>query len=411
MKSSYKQCWDNGYCEHPMPCTKSSASRWAPICSTKVAMFICEEPPFVRVLCATFCNSLALVLNKFTSWTSSCMALTFLLISSLRISPPLGWRSKSTPIFHSCVMYWQFKIWSEKKGQPSMGTPVEMLSKVEFQPQWVRNAEIEGWERTFIWGTQGTMRAWPLMRSTKLEKEVRNCAWLFESSCRMRSGRITHRNGWLLISRPHASSQICSMDIVAMLPKETNVTVDGFCWSNQTKDVSSSSHRVLLVWETKLLAAASPSTLKLGEKRSGPTGHTLKPLACMASRTKASSSSNVLSRTKSHSCMSGFWNWEKCFITATSFSRKAEGKCLTFTKGGTPGTQVIGCSCIAASSSIWACCKDLANWWSGGAGRGRRPSAKYVSTWSRHHRVTADIVENPITGMPSFVAGLWAEGI
>jgi hypothetical protein len=58
-----------------------------------------------------------------------------------------------------------------------------------------------------------------------------------------------------------------------MLPKETNVTIDGLCSSSQTKDVSSSCHMVFLVWKKSLLVVTSPSTLKLGKKIKGPTLH------------------------------------------------------------------------------------------------------------------------------------------
>ncbi len=58
-----------------------------------------------------------------------------------------------------------------------------------------------------------------------------------------------------------------------MLPKETNVTIDGLCSSNQTKDVSSSSHMVFLVWKKSLLVVTSPITLKLGKMIRGPTRH------------------------------------------------------------------------------------------------------------------------------------------
>jgi len=58
-----------------------------------------------------------------------------------------------------------------------------------------------------------------------------------------------------------------------LLPKETNVTIDGLCSSSQTKDVSSSCLMVFLVWKKSLLVVTSPSTLKLGKKIRGPTLH------------------------------------------------------------------------------------------------------------------------------------------
>ena len=52
------------------------------------------------------------------------------------------------PISRTCTRLQQLVRWSSNWGQPMMGTPEVMVSRVEFQPQCVRKPPTDGCEST-----------------------------------------------------------------------------------------------------------------------------------------------------------------------------------------------------------------------------------------------------------------------
>ncbi|RYQ85894.1 hypothetical protein Ahy_B10g105522 [Arachis hypogaea] len=49
-----------------------------------------------------------------------------------------------TPTFSTLTTSFSFRNWSPNKGHVSIGTPAHIASKLEFQPQCVKNPPIEG---------------------------------------------------------------------------------------------------------------------------------------------------------------------------------------------------------------------------------------------------------------------------
>ncbi|KAL8166280.1 hypothetical protein V2J09_007779 [Rumex salicifolius] len=108
-------------------------------------------------------------------------------------------------------------IWHAKKGQQSIGTPASMLSKVEFQPLWVRNPPMARWARTSSCGAQLTMQPLSFVPS----RISGSMPELPESFPMIKSGRMTHKKGLLLITKPTQNSINSSLLTTVMLPKLT----------------------------------------------------------------------------------------------------------------------------------------------------------------------------------------------
>jgi hypothetical protein len=47
----------------------------------------------------------------------------------------------------------ELRCWSVPRDHARIGTPALMLSRVEFQPQWLRKPPVAGWFRIFLCGT------------------------------------------------------------------------------------------------------------------------------------------------------------------------------------------------------------------------------------------------------------------
>ncbi|WVY96031.1 hypothetical protein V8G54_028182, partial [Vigna mungo] len=58
------------------------------------------------------------------------------------------------PTFRTSVIRVAFLGWSECMGHVAIGTPMVMLSKHEFHPQWLINPPVERWLRISNWGAQ-----------------------------------------------------------------------------------------------------------------------------------------------------------------------------------------------------------------------------------------------------------------
>ena len=106
------------------------------------------------------------------------------------------------------------------------------------------------------------MRPRPLVRSTKpLGSKL-------ETGCPLRkSGRITHKNGHSLASRPSASSFSCSAPKLAKLPKDTKRTEEGSAASSHVRHSLSSAHREMVSRTLAFLVGLNMSN-------KGPMGYT-----------------------------------------------------------------------------------------------------------------------------------------
>ena len=62
----------------------------------------------------------------------------------------------SSPILHPSLSHLLLRWWSPNRGQQIIGTPASMLSKIEFQPLWVKNPPTAGWTRTSSCEAQST---------------------------------------------------------------------------------------------------------------------------------------------------------------------------------------------------------------------------------------------------------------
>lgn len=109
---------------------------------TKRSKFFLEDPPGRNVLCVIWLTSLAFFLRT-SPIVSSIKSRTTLSISSRpTISFNFLWTAMA--ILRISTQSWLFSIWSPSRGQVIIGTPVTMLSEIEFHPQCVRNPPIAG---------------------------------------------------------------------------------------------------------------------------------------------------------------------------------------------------------------------------------------------------------------------------
>ena len=83
-----------------------------------------------------------------------------------------------------------------------MGTPVAMLSIVEFQPQWVMKEPKEGCDRMTSYGAHDITQLRFLIRSKYTHGSIGVLLGLMSIT----SGCTTHRNGLCVASRLGASS-------------------------------------------------------------------------------------------------------------------------------------------------------------------------------------------------------------
>ena len=83
-----------------------------------------------------------------------------------------------------------------------MGTPMAMLSIVEFQPQWVMKEPKEGCDRMTSYGAHDITQPRFLIRSKYTHGSIGALLGLMS----IISGCTTHRNGLCVAPRPGASS-------------------------------------------------------------------------------------------------------------------------------------------------------------------------------------------------------------
>ena len=111
-----------------------------------------EDPVSSVALFAIMWNSLPLFLLSFLSPPSSISMLIAFTTSSFFTNTPISSsfpKSKGTstpilsPIFRTCTINFSFQNWSPKSGHVIMGTPADIPSRDEFQPQCVKNPPIE----------------------------------------------------------------------------------------------------------------------------------------------------------------------------------------------------------------------------------------------------------------------------
>uniref|UniRef100_A0A7C9CS20 Uncharacterized protein n=1 Tax=Opuntia streptacantha TaxID=393608 RepID=A0A7C9CS20_OPUST len=120
-------------------------------------------------------------------------------LTCLSTSPLLTFASISIPIPHFLQQNQQLVCWSAKKGQHIIGTPLHILSNVEFHPQCVKKAPIPRWANTCSWSHQLVMRPLSFVSS-------KNWGGRPVEFPIIRSGRVIHRKGWLLLASPQANS-------------------------------------------------------------------------------------------------------------------------------------------------------------------------------------------------------------
>ena len=87
--------------------------------------------------------------SVFPNTISITLAISSCLVSE---STPLA-TSTQTPTSFSSI--WELKHCSPPSGQPMIGIPWLKLSSTEFQPQWLRNAPMDLWDKISCWGAGG----------------------------------------------------------------------------------------------------------------------------------------------------------------------------------------------------------------------------------------------------------------
>jgi hypothetical protein len=120
-----------------------------------------------------------------------------------------------SPIRQISQMYIWFVNWSVKYGQHSMGTPLRMLSTVEFHPQCVTKHPTAGCASTCSCGAHSTTIPFPCPMVASKNEVGRLPA---------SPGLTTHRNGWPEASSPSASSFSCPGLMIVRLPNATYTT-------------------------------------------------------------------------------------------------------------------------------------------------------------------------------------------
>lgn len=153
-----------------------------------------------------------------------------------------------------------------------------MLSRVEFQPQWVRKPPIAGCESTSTWFTH-----------CNCTNPTSEAGGVKLSSCPKSFGLTTRRNGRLLDSRPKVNSCICRTDKVATLPKFTYRTESTGCLSNHRRYKASGSMKLRVSSFSSLC-----NSFKYASCTKGPTEYTLRRLGLCSTSTLNPSSDYTL---------------------------------------------------------------------------------------------------------------------
>ena len=104
----------------------------------KSSMCSNEEPPGCKQLRAFSFKRAALSLISSPSLSTISVLIAF---STSSAFAPI---SNCNPVFQTSITYLAFTIWSPKQEEQIMGTPSHMLSKVEFQPLWVKKPPTAG---------------------------------------------------------------------------------------------------------------------------------------------------------------------------------------------------------------------------------------------------------------------------
>ncbi|KAM3690686.1 hypothetical protein ACB098_09G142200 [Castanea mollissima] len=107
----------------------------------------------------------------------------------------------SSPIFHPSLTHLLLSWWSPNNGQQIKGTPAPMLSKIEFQPLWVKNPPTAEWARTSSCGAQSTTNPLSFVASSS---SIGIMSSPFTPS--IISPRITNKNDMPLLIRPYQIS-------------------------------------------------------------------------------------------------------------------------------------------------------------------------------------------------------------
>uniref|UniRef100_A0A0E0LIU4 Uncharacterized protein n=1 Tax=Oryza punctata TaxID=4537 RepID=A0A0E0LIU4_ORYPU len=152
---------------------------------------------------------------------------------------------------------------------------------VEFHPLCVQNPPTAQWASTSCCGAH--LITLPLPSTTRSNPSGK----LGSSKPLTRSGRTTHRNGWPLLSNPHATSKNSSESSDAKLPKLTYNTDPVAC-------VSSHSMQLLSGRRCRLLPAFMEDSLWSGPAASTTATPSPSSSPRIFSSSAGSSSSNVL---------------------------------------------------------------------------------------------------------------------
>jgi hypothetical protein len=82
---------------------------------------------------------------------------TITLLTALSMSPHSNSLFNSKPTFHTWFTYLVFILCSPKHGLHIIGIPLQMLSNIEFHPQWLKKPPIALCARTSFWVAHFTM--------------------------------------------------------------------------------------------------------------------------------------------------------------------------------------------------------------------------------------------------------------
>ena len=204
------------------------------IISTNLFKELLEEPHSLMQSSTSSFKFLALSLIASPSFPAISLLIAF------SISPLSNSFSNSRPTLHTWLTYLAFTLWSPKHGLHIIGIPSQILSRVEFQPQWLKNPPTALCAKTSFCGAQFTMQ--PLSPTVSLK--IWDNTSFFEP--RIESGRNTHKKRCWLLASPHAISTSSFSSMAAMLPKLTYITEFLVCFSSHAMQLVSSFNKLLL---------------------------------------------------------------------------------------------------------------------------------------------------------------------
>ncbi|KAG6640439.1 hypothetical protein CIPAW_09G003700 [Carya illinoinensis] len=188
-------------------------------------MSMWEEPPSSTALFAISPSSLPLFLISSLLSPSSISLSMAPLTSSFFTNTPIFSSSPNcngsstptfTPIFSICTSSFSFINWSPKCGHVTIGIPAHIPSRLEFQPQCVKNPPTEGCDKINNCGAQPRIkRPRPLILSSNPSSKIH-----FSNSSEFFVSLMTQMKGLFDSSKPSPSSTNCEGIRLQTLPRQ-----------------------------------------------------------------------------------------------------------------------------------------------------------------------------------------------